>query len=170
MVGVKSCYIIKCKLQSICVPVQPLLFSCMHAYIHIHTCTNNKCGMHTQPHSESCDDATVMDSPEDSNFSYSVKILNPSRMSDYTVRKWRMTTRFTSISDLVSKLQSSFEELKEKGDLSVGYIAPGHGAKGKKHWLNITDDLDDMYEAHKAGKSEILCGVTLSVLRKGQSL
>ena len=76
-----------------------------------------------------------------------------------------MTTRFKSISNLVSKLQSSFEELKEKGDLNLGYIAPGHGAKGKKCWLNVTEDLDDMYEAHKAGKSEILLWCHIPIKR-----
>lgn len=88
-------------------------------------------------------------------YSYSVKIMSPSRMSDYKVQKWRVTTRFKKISDLVSKLQSSFDELK--GDnLTLGCISPGHGAKGKKHWLNVKEDLDDMYEAHKTGKLEIL--------------
>ena len=65
--------------------------------------------------------------------------MNPSRMSDYKVQKWRVTTRFKKISDLVSKLQSSFDELK--GDnLTLGYISPGHGAKGKKHWLNVKEE------------------------------
>ena len=49
---------------------------------------------------------------------------------------------------------------------SVGYIEPGHGAKGKQRWLTSIDDLKDMYRVHK-GKTEILLwSLHLEVQRK----
>ena len=39
----------------------------------------------------------------------------------------------------------------ERPDFSVvdiGYIEPGHGSKGKKCWLNTSEDIKAMYEKH----------------------
>ena len=38
---------------------------------------------------------------------------------------------------------------------SLGYVEPGHGAKGKQRWLITDADVADMYKAHQ-GKKEIL--------------
>ena len=37
----------------------------------------------------------------------------------------------------------------------LGYIEPGHGAKGKQRWLSSAEDLKDMYTIHE-NKNEIL--------------
>jgi len=34
----------------------------------------------------------------------------------------------------------------------LGYIAPGHGFKGKQKWLCSDDYLNEMYEDHKGKK------------------
>ena len=47
----------------------------------------------------------------------------------------------------------------------MGYIEPGHGAKGKQRWLASPEDLKDMYTAHE-GKKEILLWCYL--LERGQ--
>lgn len=73
---------------------------------------------------------------------------------------------------MVQKLhgvQRSFKKLDElKGTIeeycednvsvpidSLGYVEPGHGAKGKQRWLITDADVADMYKAHQ-GKKEIL--------------
>ena len=37
----------------------------------------------------------------------------------------------------------------------MGYIEPGHGAKGRKIWLNTDADVDDMYKIYE-GRKEIM--------------
>ena len=39
--------------------------------------------------------------------------------------------------------------------LSLGYIEPGHGCKGKQRWLYSDEDLQEMYSIY-SGKDEIL--------------
>ena len=39
---------------------------------------------------------------------------------------------------------------------TIGYIEPGHGAKGKQCWLSTDQDLIDMYDLFARKKCEIL--------------
>ena len=78
--------------------------------------------------------------------SYNVKIINPSKKSDYFIRKWRTSTRFQTIEDFQDKLRG---ELDGHGEtIEMGYVEPGHGVRGKQRWLLNNDDLADMYEAY----------------------
>ena len=38
---------------------------------------------------------------------------------------------------------------------SFGYVEPGHGYKGRQHWLTTDEDVEDMYHIYE-GKKEIL--------------
>ena len=89
--------------------------------------------------------------------SYSVKLMNPKKKCEYTIRKWRIKQKFASVAQLTSKLVESFEELHSQDDsgLSVGYVEPGHGFKGKQRWLYSNEDLCEMYSTY-SGKKEIL--------------
>ena len=40
----------------------------------------------------------------------------------------------------------------------MGYIEPGHDARGKQCWILNAGDLEDMYEAY-SGKTEIMLWV-----------
>ena len=57
--------------------------------------------------------------------SYSVKLVNPQKKSEYTVRKWRMKQKFASVAQLTSNLVESFEELHSQDDsgLAMSYLA-----------------------------------------------
>lgn len=58
---------------------------------------------------------------------------------------------------LASKLIDSFDVLHpiDENGLSMGYVEPGHGYKGKQRWLYSDEDLREMYSTY-SGKKEIL--------------
>ena len=91
------------------------------------------------------------------SLSYSAKIINPARKSDYILRKFRVTTRFTSVEEIKQALSECFPDYfvdRDVSDIQVGYVSLGHGARGKQQWLSDDIDLDDMYEEYD-GKKEI---------------
>lgn len=87
-------------------------------------------------------------------FSYSVKVINPAKKSEYVVQKLRVTKRFESVDEIKENLVSTIQGLPSVID-QLGYIEPGHGAKGRQRWLSSYDDLKDMYSLHEK-KLEIL--------------
>lgn len=84
-----------------------------------------------------------------------MKFINPSRKSEFQVRKWRVCKIFKTITSLTSNLKKSFEEIGGEKELSLGYVEPGHGYKGRQQWIHSDDDLHDMYQTYKK-KKEIL--------------
>ena len=88
-------------------------------------------------------------------YTYTVKIMNPSKKSDYTVVKFSKRGRMVTISDLKSELLTRFTD-QLSGDIEVGYIQPGHGLRGKQEWLCCDDDVQDMYDRHSSKKSVLL--------------
>ena len=94
---------------------------------------------------------------------YSVKIVNPKRKSDYTVRKLRTNIQFLTVSEVFEELKNSLEINASQ----LGYIEPGHGLKGKQRWITEDEDLETMYECFK-GKREIVLWCSPSP--KGKSL
>ena len=98
--------------------------------------------------SQNASSATVTLSPKrntKSKFAYSVKVINPSRKTAYTVRKLKAVV-FTSVDALKDQINKMLDNKNE----AVGFIQPGHGLKGKQGWLVGNEDLDDMYLLHKS--------------------
>ena len=62
-------------------------------------------------------------------FSYSVKIINPAKKADYSIRKFRVNTLFKTVISLKKALCESFLT-SSASDVEVGYITKGHGARG----------------------------------------
>jgi len=69
------------------------------------------------------------------NASYSVKLVNPDRKSEYRVEKWRTNVKFKTPESLTEKLKETFTELSPCSEIKVGYMEPGHGYKGKQRWI-----------------------------------
>lgn len=85
-------------------------------------------------------------------YTYRVKVVNRAKKSEYSIKRLQYTQKFSSVEDLRMELQSL-----DVADKDVGYIEPGHGAKGRQMWLETQEDLDEMYTTHgKRIKSEIL--------------
>ena len=70
--------------------------------------------------------------PSEDVYSYTVKIINQHRKSDYMMEALPSSTcRFTSIDNLKKTLSETFGF--QVG--SIGFVEPGHGLKGSPHWL-----------------------------------
>lgn len=89
--------------------------------------------------------------------SYSVKIINPNRKTAYSVRKLRVNYDFETPEDIKQQLTDAFtEHIPDSNvDLEIGYITPGHGARGQQRWIIDEKDMQDMYNEYK-GRNEVL--------------
>ncbi len=108
-----------------------------------------------------------------SDVSYSLKVIHRDKKSEYSVRKWRDAhlTRFESVIALKRKLKKNFSDILgdvTEDEIEMGFIEPGHGAKGKQQWLMDTDDLRDMYKTYE-GKKDIMLWVYLGTKKRPRS-
>ena len=83
-------------------------------------------------------------------------MIDQTRKSRYQVYKFRYTAKFKSLVDLKEELKKSFPDNFLNSSDELGYIEPGHDAKGRQHWLKSEEDLDDMYKEHKTKKEIML--------------
>ena len=95
-------------------------------------------------------------------FEYSLKIVNPSKMSSFTNLRVCVWKQCESLADLRRFLDENVSIPSTptvditKPDLQhvqIGYIEPGDGLKGRKLWLHTDNDLQGMYEKHQGKKS-----------------
>ena len=98
-------------------------------------------------------DTESCNSEESGGICYSVKLVNPKRKSDYSVRPFRETSKFCHVVQLIHKLKVAFPDADPERDM--GFIEPGHGCRGRKRWITDDKDLEEMYDMHK-GKREVL--------------
>ena len=77
-----------------------------------------------------------MSLPKPKAYQYSVILMNSTRKSD----------------DLKTKLSESFDFPAKQ----YGYIEPGHGLKGKSHWITTDDKLEEKYQLHKSRRDILL--------------
>jgi hypothetical protein len=85
------------------------------------------------------------------DFNYKVKMINSCKKSDYSVKKFKHSGKFRTVKELVTILSTTFDINVGK----VGYMLPGHGLKGKHHYIHTDNQVSDMYDQFK-GKCEIL--------------
>lgn len=91
-------------------------------------------------------------------YSYAIKIVNPSKKSDFRVYNIRDIPKFVGVGELESLIKKRFEEFSDyEGTLCMGFVQPGHGWKGKQHWINDEADLEDMYSLSKKNNIMIWC-------------
>lgn len=68
------------------------------------------------------------------SWEYSVKVTNQARKSDFRVEKLhasRLSGHFETINELKQQVCDGLKGLVESPLKTIGYIEPGHGAKGK---------------------------------------
>ena len=68
-------------------------------------------------------------------FVYKVKIISTGKKSDYTVQKLNGNEIYIEVETLKKDILSQFFDKLTGGEIELGYIAPGHGFKGKQKWL-----------------------------------
>ena len=83
-------------------------------------------------------------------YSYKVKIINPSKKSDVIVRQLnRVKSKFKSVRELRMKLIDEFDEqVPNTVDFTIGYF---DGSQQAKTWLITSDDLETMYQKYPKG-------------------
>ena len=82
---------------------------------------------------------------------YNVKIINPKKKSIHTTKSLPQSDRFDTLSDLRRYVKEKLGQLQG----TLGYIEPGHGAKGKMRELHDDEDVAEMYVLYKR-KSDVL--------------
>ena len=83
--------------------------------------------------------------PTNKGFSYSVRIINLAKKADYSNRKFRVSTLFQTANSLKKALCEYFPTFltSSASDVELGYITPGHGARGKQLWISDDIDIED---------------------------
>ena len=117
----------------------------------------------TQENNEIIGDSVIQEEVEIEDFDevlfeYSIKIINPDRMSEFKnvrVSKWKQCETLEDLRlFLTEKVPSVSSEPPDFSSVDLGYLEPGHGMKGKKQWFNNDDDVNEMYAKH-AGRRNI---------------
>ena len=97
-----------------------------------------------QQESLEADDLT----PPTVNRSYSVKVMNAAKRSEYRIYNIRNGIEFFTIESLEQFIKLKFKEFRQCEEMCVGYIVPGHGWKGKQQWINADEDLEELYSTY----------------------
>lgn len=89
-------------------------------------------------------------------FCYLAKVINPAKKTDFSLRRFRVSTRFRTVQSLRKALYEYFPAYLtgRSDDTQMGYISPGHGVRGRQQWISDDMDIEDMYKEYQ-GKKEI---------------
>ena len=88
---------------------------------------------------------------------YSIKLISPRNQSGFELKPWHNTTKFTDVARLRSQIKADFgAHFDDDDNFQIGYIMPGHGAKGRQVPLVYSDDLTCMYHKCKRTKHVVL--------------
>ena len=88
------------------------------------------------------------------SYAYTVKIVNPERMSDFRTVDLGIGETFQCLESLRGFITKNLPDTPNfnKPDLQkveMGYMGPGHGAKGRKVWLFVDKDLQNLYRTYQ---------------------
>ena len=78
-------------------------------------------------------------------FHYSLKVINPKKKSLYSLHSLPNATKF----ETVLHVKDAIKEFLNGEIQEIGYISPGHGAKGKHNSLVNEEDLKSMYDEYQ---------------------
>ena len=94
--------------------------------------------------------------PPTVNRSYSIKVMNAAKRSEYRIYNIRNGVEFYTIESLEQFIKLKFKEFRQCEEMCVGYIVPGHGWKGKQQWINADEDLGELYSTYSNKEMSIL--------------
>lgn len=85
---------------------------------------------------------------------YSIKMVNPSRMSDFRNVDLGTGILYQSINSLKKFIMANLPSIPgfvkpDIDEVEMGYVEPGHGLKGKKVWLFTDGDISKMYARYQ---------------------
>ena len=104
------------------------------------------------------------------HYAYALKMINPSRLSDFKTVNIRGTKYCETLEELQefvgSNLPTSITDPPDFSSVEMGYLESGHGTKGRKVWLCDDDDLSKMYKESKGKKILLWCYTGASEKKK----
>jgi len=125
------------------------------------TCTNSELGLVNDSIIDlDCESPDIPPShtppcPTPPSHSYTVKIINRTKKAAYSLWKMRINRHFSSVEELQRSLGEHFSDhISDINNLELGYITPGHWARGAQHWIVDKDDIADMYKEYE-GRKEV---------------
>ena len=93
-------------------------------------------------------------------FEYFLKVVNPSKMSEFVnlrLGTWKQCETLSALRCLLEEKTCLPSEVKINKPnfqiVEIGYIEPGHGLRGQKVWLYADADLKGMYDKLTGKKS-----------------
>ena len=89
-------------------------------------------------------------------FTYSIKLINPLNQSGFEMKQWGNTTKFSDVAWLRSQIKADFSTYLDGDNFQIGYIKPGHGAKGRQIPIVDAEDLTCMYARCQRTKHVVL--------------
>ena len=87
---------------------------------------------------------------------YSIKLINPLNQSGFELKQWSNTTKFSDVARLRSQIKADFDTYLDGDNFQIGYIMPGHGAKGRQVPIVYVEDLTCMYSRCHRTKHVVL--------------
>ncbi len=128
--------------------------------------------------SDDDDVSIVVESPQPAKthtpFEYTLKMINPSRMSEYKNVNIRGQKYCSSLDELrefiAANLPTTISEVPDLESVDMGFVEPGHGGKGRKVWMFDNEDLQNMYEAYSKKKRILLWCYTQRSQKTTQSI
>ena len=83
------------------------------------------------------------------------KVINPAKKTNFSLRRFRVSTRFKTVQSLRKALYEHFPTYSTDHSANTEMdISPGHGVRGRQQWISDDIDIEDMYKEYK-GKKEI---------------
>ncbi len=105
-------------------------------------------------------------------FEYSLKIINPSQMSEFKnvdLRGQHYCQSLDELKDFItSGLPTGIGNVPNLETVDMGFVEPGHGGKGRKVWL-FDDDVQKMYSTYRGKKRILLWCYTHSLQESSQT-
>ena len=80
-----------------------------------------------------------------------MKLINPLNQSGFEVKQWTNKTIFNDVAKLRNQLKVYFGTYIDGDGFQIGYIEPGHGAKGQQVLIEYYEDLSCMYSINSLG-------------------
>lgn len=87
---------------------------------------------------------------------YSVKLITPLNKNGTEKKDWNNTTKFSDVARLRSHIKADFGAYIDGENFEIGYIKPGHGARGRQVPIVYAKDLTCMYSRCSRTKHIIL--------------
>ena len=102
------------------------------------------------------------------SMAYSMKGMDKARKTDYKVHKLHgLVNLFISVEELKQAVEDTCDI--DVALENMGYIEPGHRAKGKQRWLMRDADVSEMNRVHQGKKEILLWCYSVSPSKHGQS-